>query len=103
MPTHWLLKAEPDERRVRGVDVSFSAETFERVRTSPWEGVRNYQARNFLRDEMKVGHRVLFYHSNTKLPGTYLPLLTRRRCGARRGVSRGVPGPHRVGRRAPVL
>ena len=75
MPTHWLLKAEPDERRVRGVDVSFSAETFERVRTSPWEGVRNYQARNFLRDEMKVGHRVLFYHSNTKLPGTYLCLL----------------------------
>ncbi|KAI3624979.1 hypothetical protein CBS9595_000340 [Malassezia furfur] len=69
MPTHWLLKAEPEERRVNGVDVSFSAATFERVRTSAWEGVRNYQARNFLRDDMKVGHPVLFYHSNTKLPG----------------------------------
>ncbi|WFC94828.1 hypothetical protein MBRA1_001464 [Malassezia brasiliensis] len=69
MPSYWLLKAEPEERRVNGVDVSFSAAAFERVRTSPWEGVRNYQARNFLRDDMKVGHPVLFYHSNTKLPG----------------------------------
>lgn len=35
----------------------------------PWDGVRNYQARNFMRDQMKVGDRVLFYHSNTKPPG----------------------------------
>lgn len=93
MPTHWLLKAEPEERRVNGVDVSFSAATFERVRTSAWEGVRNYQARNFLRDDMKVGHPVLFYHSNTKLPGASSARapLTHRRRGTGRGVPRGVP------------
>ncbi len=34
--------------------------------TTPWEGVRNYQARNFMRDEMKIGDRILFYHSNIK-------------------------------------
>ncbi|KAF0094596.1 MAG: hypothetical protein E1N59_1901 [Puniceicoccaceae bacterium 5H] len=37
--------------------------------TSGWDGVRNYQARNFMRDEMKAGDRVLFYHSNAKPPG----------------------------------
>ena len=37
--------------------------------TEPWDGVRNYQARNFMRDEMKVGDQILFYHSNTNPPG----------------------------------
>ena len=37
--------------------------------TEPWDGVRNYQARNIMRDEMKIGDRVLFYHSNAKPPG----------------------------------
>jgi len=37
--------------------------------TSPWDGVRNYQARNFMRDEMKIGDRVLFYYSNCDEPG----------------------------------
>ena len=37
--------------------------------TEPWDGIRNYQARNFMRDEMEVGDLVLFYHSNTKPPG----------------------------------
>ena len=37
--------------------------------TEPWDGVRNYQARNFMRDEMKIGDLILFYHSNTKPPG----------------------------------
>ena len=69
MPRHWLLKAEPESRLVKGVDVAFSVDLFEKVHTSPWEGVRNYQARNFLRDDMKVGDAVLFYHSNCALPG----------------------------------
>lgn len=37
-------------------------------RTEPWDGVRNYQARNFMRDEMKVGDKIFFYHSNCKTP-----------------------------------
>jgi predicted RNA-binding protein with PUA-like domain len=56
----WLMKSEPDE---------FSIDDLERVGTEPWTGVRNYQARNFMRDGMKVGDRILFYHSNTKVPG----------------------------------
>ncbi|KAL1747261.1 DUF55-domain-containing protein [Schizophyllum fasciatum] len=64
----WLLKAEPDSRVVKGKDVKFSVDDFEAVKTSPWEGVRNYEARNLLR-EMKVGDQVLFYHSNCKNPG----------------------------------
>ena len=57
---YWLMKSEPDE---------FSIQDLERVGTEPWTGVRNYQARNFMRDGMKVGDRILFYHSNTKVPG----------------------------------
>ncbi|TRM67495.1 PUA-like domain-containing protein [Schizophyllum amplum] len=65
---YWLLKAEPDSRIVKGKDVKFSVDDFESVKTSPWEGVRNYEARNLLR-EVKVGDQVLFYHSNCKNPG----------------------------------
>ncbi|QOW20035.1 EVE domain-containing protein [Lysobacter ciconiae] len=57
---YWLMKSEPD---------AFSIDDLERVGTEPWDGVRNYQARNFMRDGMKVGDGVLFYHSNTKVPG----------------------------------
>lgn len=57
---YWLMKSEPDE---------FSIDDLERVGTEPWTGVRNYQARNFMRDGMKTGDRILFYHSNTKVPG----------------------------------
>jgi predicted RNA-binding protein with PUA-like domain len=57
---YWLMKSEPD---VFGID------DLERVGVEPWEGVRNYQARNMMRDEMHVGDRVLFYHSNTDVPG----------------------------------
>jgi predicted RNA-binding protein with PUA-like domain len=60
--TAWLLKSEPD---TFGFDDLWRAPD----RTTPWEGVRNYQARNFLRDEMRVGDTVLFYHSNAKPPG----------------------------------
>ena len=57
---HWLMKSEPD---------AFSIDDLQRVGTEPWNGVRNYQARNFMRDGMKVGDGILFYHSNTKVPG----------------------------------
>lgn len=51
----WLFKSEPTE---------FSIDDLERVRVEPWDGVRNYQVRNMLRDQMQVGDRALFYHSN---------------------------------------
>lgn len=57
---YWLMKSEPD---------TFSIDDLERVGTEPWNGVRNYQARNFMRDGMHVGDGVLFYHSNCKVPG----------------------------------
>ena len=57
---YWLMKSEPD---VYGID------DLERDGSAPWDGVRNYQARNFMRDEMKLGDKVLFYHSNAKPPG----------------------------------
>ncbi|XP_005096716.1 thymocyte nuclear protein 1 [Aplysia californica] len=69
--SHWLVKSEPDSRFEKGIDVKFS---FEDLKSSPdqtacWDGVRNYSARNFLRDQMKNGHDVFFYHSNCKEPG----------------------------------
>jgi predicted RNA-binding protein with PUA-like domain len=57
---YWLMKSEPDV---------FSIDDLERVGREPWDGVRNFQARNFMRDEMAVGDLVLFYHSNAKPPG----------------------------------
>ncbi|KAJ6595841.1 PUA-like domain-containing protein [Mycena vulgaris] len=65
---YWLLKAEPDSRIVKGKDVKFSVDDFEAAKTSPWEGVRNYEARNLMK-EMKLGEKALFYHSNCKIPG----------------------------------
>ncbi|KAH9927299.1 PUA-like domain-containing protein [Fomitopsis serialis] len=67
-PGHWLMKAEPDSRVVKGKDVKFSVDDFENVKTTPWEGVRNAEARNLMK-EMKEGDQVLFYHSNCKVPG----------------------------------
>ncbi|PPU65490.1 EVE domain-containing protein [Xanthomonas codiaei] len=54
------MKSEPD---------TFSIDDLQRVGTEPWNGVRNYQARNFMRDGMHVGDGVFFYHSNCKVPG----------------------------------
>ncbi|THV02618.1 DUF55-domain-containing protein [Dendrothele bispora CBS 962.96] len=71
----WLLKAEPDSRIVKGKDVKFSVDDFEAVKTSAWEGVRNYEARNLMK-EMKNGERTLFYHSNCKNPELMLQYLT---------------------------
>ena len=59
---HWLMKSEPDEF---GIDDLAEREQ----QTEPWDGVRNYQARNMLRDQMRLGDRVFFYHSNTTEPG----------------------------------
>jgi len=56
---HWLMKSEPDE---------FSIDALAKRKTEPWSGVRNYQARNYLR-EMRVGDGVLFYHSSCEIPG----------------------------------
>ena len=56
---HWLMKSEPDD---------FSIDDLARAGTEPWSGVRNYQARNFMR-QMKVGDGVLFYHSSCAEPG----------------------------------
>ncbi len=59
---HWLMKSEPD---VFGIDDLASRPQ----QTEHWDGVRNYQARNMLRDQMQVGDQVFFYHSNCKEPG----------------------------------
>lgn len=56
---YWLMKSEPET-------YSFSDLLKEKKKTTFWDGVRNYQARNILRDQIKVGDRVLFYHSNAK-------------------------------------
>ena len=57
---YWLMKSEPDE---------FSLDDLKTVKKEAWSGVRNYQARNFMRDDMKKGDLVLFYHSSTRPPG----------------------------------
>ena len=59
---HWLMKSEPDEC---SIDDALAASG----RLTPWTGVRNYQARNFMRDAMRVGDGVLFYHSSCPEPG----------------------------------
>lgn len=54
------MKSEPDV---------FSFSDLKKKKTEPWTGVRNYQARNFMRDEMKKGDMILFYHSSCEVPG----------------------------------
>ena len=62
MTQYWLMKSEPEEC---SIDDALSAPGA----TVPWTGVRNYQARNFMRDAMQVGDGVLFYHSSCAEPG----------------------------------
>ncbi len=57
---YWLLKSESD---------AFSIDDLKRVKVEPWDGVRNYQARNMMRDDMKKGDLAFFYHSNCNEPG----------------------------------
>ena len=75
MPRNWLLKSEPG---------SYSIDHLARDGTTHWEGVRNYQARNLLRDEIRPGDGVLFYHSNAEPPGV---------AGIARVVRGGYPDP----------
>ncbi|WVQ86120.1 hypothetical protein IAT38_008288 [Cryptococcus sp. DSM 104549] len=65
------MKAEPDSRIVKGKDVKFSVDDFEDIGISPWDGVRNHEAKNIMKDKMKLGDKVLFYHSNCKSPGVF--------------------------------
>jgi len=59
---YWLMKSEPD---------AFGIDHLKQRTTEPWSGVRNYQARNFMRDQMKAGDRAFLYHSSCEEPGVY--------------------------------
>jgi predicted RNA-binding protein with PUA-like domain len=72
---YWLMKSEPG---------SYSIDDLARDRRTHWEGVRNYQARNFLRDQISPGDLVLFYHSQADPPGV---------AGVARVVRGGYPDP----------
>ena len=61
-PSHWLMKSEPSECSIDDLAAAPNC-------TVPWIGVRNFQARNFMRDQMQVGDGVLFYHSSCPTPG----------------------------------
>ena len=62
MPQYWLMKSEPDEASIDHLAQAPGQKL-------PWTGVRNFQARNFMRNEMRVGDGVLFYHSSCAEPG----------------------------------
>ncbi|CAN5737147.1 EVE domain-containing protein [soil metagenome] len=72
---YWLLKSEPS---------TYSIDDLERDGTTCWDSIRNYQARNFMRDDMKPGDLALFYHSSTSPPGV---------AGIAEIVSEGYPDP----------
>lgn len=57
--SHWLMKSEPEV---------YSIDDLQRDGTTPWDSIRNYEARNFMRDRMGIGDRILFYHSNATPP-----------------------------------
>ena len=80
MPRYWLMKSEPE---------TFSIDDLARAKngTTRWDGVRNYQARNFLRDEISLGDGVLFYHSSVDPPAVV---------GTARVARAGYPGPDAV-------
>ena len=77
----WLMKSEPDV---------FSFADLRKRGREPWSGVRNYQARNFMRDAMRVGDTVLFYHSSCEEPGVQ---------GLGRVASRAYPDPTQFDRK----
>ena len=79
---YWLMKSEPDD---------FSIDDLARRKREPWSGVRNYQARNYMRDEMQVGDGVLFYHSSCAVPGVY---------GLAKVASEAYPDPTQFDRRS---
>jgi len=79
----WLMKSEEDVYSIRDL---------ERDDSTCWEGVRNYEARNLMRDRMKVGDEVLFYHSNAKPPGV---------AGVARIVREGYPDSYAFDKESP--
>ena len=81
---HWLMKTEPD---------AFSIDQLKKVGTEPWTGVRNYQARNFMR-QMQPGDLVFFYHSSTAVPGI---------AGLGRVASAPYPDPTQFNRKSPYF
>ena len=83
----WLVKTEP---------TCFSVQDLAKQpkQTTCWSGVRNYQARNFMRDEMQLGDRVLVYHSSTDEPAD---------CRYRPGRARGISRSHRLGQKGRTL
>ena len=56
---YWLMKSEPD---------AYSIDDLEQDKMEPWDGIRNYQARNMIRDDMEIGDQAFFYHSSCKVP-----------------------------------
>ena len=59
---YWLMKNEPED---------YSIDDLKRDKTEPWDGIRNYQVRNMIRDDMSVNDLAFFYHSNCEVPGIY--------------------------------
>jgi predicted RNA-binding protein with PUA-like domain len=59
---YWLMKNEPED---------YSVDDLKNDKTEPWDGIRNYQVRNMIRDDMKKGDQAFFYHSNCETPGIY--------------------------------
>ena len=82
---YWLMKSEPDEC---SIDHALAAPK----RLTPWTGVRNYQARNYMRDAMRVGDGVLFYHSSCAEPGI---------AGLAQIASAAYPDPSQFDRKSP--
>lgn len=71
----WLMKSEPEV---------FSIDDLEKAGKTLWDGVRNYQARNFMTQKFQIGDQILFYHSNAKPPGV---------AGLARVASKAIPDP----------
>lgn len=84
---YWLMKSEPDEA---SIDDALAA----KGRTIAWTGVRNYQARNFMRDDMRIGDGVLFYHSSCAEPGI---------AGLAEVASAAYPDPTQFDRKSPYF
>ena len=59
---YWLMKNEPDD---------YSIDDLKKDKTEPWDGIRNYQVRNMIRDDMRIGDIAFYYHSNCDIPGIY--------------------------------
>ena len=79
---YWLLKTEGDV---------YPIEQLEKDKKTPWSGVRNFKARNYMRDEMQVGDLCLFYHASTKVTGVY---------GVAKVVSHSYPDPSQFDRKS---